>query len=45
MLLIIKLMDYFLKKEEDLDMFITIYNILPISNEYGYIEKALTDMP
>lgn len=35
---IIKLMDYFLKKEEDLDMFITIYNILPISNEYGYIE-------
>lgn len=35
---IIKLMDYFLKKEEDLDMFITNYNILPISNEYGYIE-------
>lgn len=35
---IIKLMDYFLKKEEGLDMFITNYNILPISNEYGYIE-------
>ncbi len=35
---IIKLMDFFLKKEEDLDLFVTIYNILPISNEYGYIE-------
>jgi len=35
---IIKLMDYFLKKEENLDLLVTIYNILPISNEYGYIE-------
>jgi hypothetical protein len=35
---IIKLMDFFLKKEEDLDLFVTIYNILPISSEYGYIE-------
>lgn len=35
---IIKLMDYFLKKDENLDLNITTYNILPISNEYGYIE-------
>ena len=35
---IIKLMDYFLKKEEDLDLYVTTYNILPISHDYGYIE-------
>jgi len=35
---IIKLMDFFLKKEENLDLLVTVYNILPISNEYGYIE-------
>ena len=35
---IIKLMDYFLKKDENLDLNITTYNILPICNEYGYIE-------
>ena len=35
---IIKLMDYFLKKDENLDLNITTYNILPIGNEYGYIE-------
>ena len=35
---IIKLMDYFLKKEEDLDLHVTTYNILPISHQYGYIE-------
>ena len=35
---IIKLMDIFLKKEEDLDLFVTVYNILPISDTYGYIE-------
>lgn len=35
---IIKLMDYFLKEEEGLDLYVTIYNILPISSEYGYIE-------
>ena len=35
---IIKLMDYFLKKEENLDLYVTTYNILPISHEYGYIE-------
>ena len=35
---IIKLMDLFLKDNEKLDFKITTYNILPISNEYGYIE-------
>lgn len=35
---IIKLMDIFLKKEENLDLFVTVYNILPISDSYGYIE-------
>lgn len=35
---VIKLMDYFLKKDEGLDLNITTYNILPIGNEYGYIE-------
>ena len=35
---IIKLMDYFLKKEENLDLHVTTYNILPISHQYGYIE-------
>ena len=35
---IIKLMDYFLKKEENLDLYVTTYNILPISHKYGYIE-------
>jgi len=35
---IIKLMDFFLIKDEGLDLNITTYNILPISNEYGYIE-------
>ncbi len=35
---IISLMDFFLKQEEKLDLFITVYNILPISNEYGFIE-------
>ena len=35
---IIKLMDLYLKKEANLDLNITTYNILPISNEYGYIE-------
>ena len=28
----------FLKKEENLDLYVTTYNILPISHEYGYIE-------
>ena len=35
---IIKLMDCFLKSEENLDLQATTYNILPISDEYGYIE-------
>lgn len=35
---IIKLMDIFLKREENLDLNVTIYNILPISHEYGYIQ-------
>ena len=35
---IIKLMDFFLKKEEKLDLYVTTYNILPISHIYGYIE-------
>ena len=35
---IIKLMDIIIKKEEELDLHITSYNILPISNEYGFIE-------
>ena len=35
---IIKLMDYFIKTEENLDLKVTTYNILPISPEYGYIE-------
>ncbi len=35
---IIKLMDLYLKTEANLDLHITTYNILPISNEYGYIE-------
>ena len=35
---IIKLMDYFLKSEENLDLYATTYNILPLSDEYGYIE-------
>jgi len=35
---IINLMDNFIKKDLGLDLFITKYNILPISNSYGYIE-------
>lgn len=35
---VIKLMDYFLKKDEKLDLNIIKYNILPIGNNYGYIE-------
>ena len=35
---IIKLINYFLIKEEGLDLKIVSYNILPISSEYGYIE-------
>jgi phosphatidylinositol 3-kinase len=35
---IIKLMDIFLKREENLDLNVTLYNILPISHEYGYIQ-------
>jgi hypothetical protein len=35
---IINLMDNFIKKDLGLDLFITKYNILPISNNYGYIE-------
>ena len=35
---IITLMDNFLKKEESLDLFVTVYNILPISSEFGFIE-------
>ena len=35
---IIKLINYFLIDEENLDLHITTYNILPISSEYGYIE-------
>lgn len=35
---IIKLMDFFLKKDENLDLNIITYNILPVSNQYGYIE-------
>ena len=31
-------MDFFLKQDENLDLKITTYNILPISSEYGYIE-------
>ena len=35
---LIKLMNYFLIKEENLDLNITIYKILAISDKYGYIE-------
>ena len=42
---IIKLMDFFLKKEENLDLLVTVYNILPISNEYGYIEFVKILLP
>ena len=35
---IITLMDHFLKKEDKLDLFVTVYNILPISTEFGFIE-------
>lgn len=35
---IIKLMDFYLKRDANLDLNITTYNILPVSNEYGYIE-------
>ena len=35
---IIKLINYFLIKEEGLDLEIVTYNILPISSKYGYIE-------
>jgi hypothetical protein len=35
---LINLMDIFLKKDAGLDLNITKYNILPISNDYGYIE-------
>ena len=34
----IKLMDLFIKKDLNIDLNIVTYNILPISNEYGYIE-------
>ena len=37
-MLLVKLIDIYIKKEENLDLFITSYNILPISHEYGYIE-------
>ena len=35
---LIKLMDYYLQTEENLNLYATTYNILPISTEYGYIE-------
>ena len=35
---IIKLIDIYLKRDLDIDFNIVSYNILPISNEYGYIE-------
>jgi len=35
---IIKLMDYILKKEERLDLFISTYNVLPIDIKKGFIE-------
>ena len=35
---IIKLMDIILKREENLDLNIVTYKILPTSTEYGYIE-------
>uniref|UniRef100_A0A6C0EHU8 FYVE-type domain-containing protein n=1 Tax=viral metagenome TaxID=1070528 RepID=A0A6C0EHU8_9ZZZZ len=35
---IIKLINYFLLKDLELDLNITTYNILPVSNKYGYIE-------
>ncbi len=35
---IIKLINYFLINEENLDLNIITYNILPISSQYGYIE-------
>jgi len=35
---IIKLMDMYLKRDLGLDLNIVTYNILPISNDYGYIE-------
>lgn len=37
-MLLIRLIDIYIKKEEGLDLYITKYNILPISHEYGYIE-------
>ena len=39
---IIKLMDYILKKEERLDLFISTYNVLPIDIKKGFIEIILT---
>ena len=35
---VIKLIDFFLKREEGIDLKIITYNILPISSKYGYIE-------
>ena len=35
---IIKLINYFLIREEGIDLKIITYNILPISSKYGYIE-------
>ena len=35
---IIKLINHFLLTDLDLDLNITLYNILPVSNKYGYIE-------
>ena len=35
---LINLIDIFIKKDCGIDLFITKYNILPISNNYGYIE-------
>lgn len=38
MMRLLRLFDYYLKTEENLDLNILTYPILPISNEYGYIE-------
>lgn len=35
---IIHLVDHFLQREDNIDLAITTYNILPISPKYGYIE-------
>ncbi len=38
MMRMLRLFDYYLKTEEGLDLYIRTYPILPISNQYGYIE-------